>query len=104
MNSWLLLRRLRGPAFLILVGITALLNQWNVLRFNRSWPLYLILAGIFGLVERLVLSGAPPIPPVYPGSWPGTYPPNNYGPGSGYTAPSAPTASSISLADPDRRS
>ena len=45
MNSWLLIRRLRGPAFLILVGITALLNQWGVLSFSRSWPLYLILAG-----------------------------------------------------------
>jgi hypothetical protein len=27
MNAWLLIRRLRGPAFLILLGITALLNQ-----------------------------------------------------------------------------
>ena len=41
MNSWLLIRRLRGPAFLLLVGITALLNQWDILSFGRSWPLYL---------------------------------------------------------------
>ena len=34
MNTWLLIRRLRGPAFLILVGITALLNQWGVLSFG----------------------------------------------------------------------
>ncbi len=26
MNSWLLIRRLRGPAFVIMVGITALLE------------------------------------------------------------------------------
>src|SRR5277367_2063791 len=56
MNSWLLIRRLRGPAFLILVGITALLNQWGVLSFGRSWPLYLILAGVIGLAERAALT------------------------------------------------
>jgi hypothetical protein len=56
MNSWLLIRRLRGPAFLILVGITALLNQWGVLSFSRSWPLYLILAGVLGLAERAALA------------------------------------------------
>ncbi len=69
MNSWLLIRRLRGPAFLILVGITALLNQWGVLSFSRSWPLYLILAGVIGLAERAALAVAPPVPPVYPGAY-----------------------------------
>jgi hypothetical protein len=80
MNSWLLLRRLRGPAFLILVGITALLNQWGVLSFGRSWPLYLILAGIFGLAERAVMVAAPPAVPDYPGA----YPTGGYGSAQGY--------------------
>ena len=91
MNSWLLIRRLRGPAFLILVGITALLNQWGILSFSRSWPLYLILAGVLGLAERAAVAAAPPaVPPVYPG----------------YTAPpaySAPPASDDPFADPSRR-
>ncbi len=72
MNAWLLIRRLRGPAFLILVGITALLNQWGVLRFSRSWPLYLILAGVLGLAERAAIAAAPPAaapPPLYPGAY-----------------------------------
>src|SRR5277367_1560400 len=69
MNSWLLIRRLRGPAFLILVGITALLNQWGVLSFGRSWPLYLILAGVIGLAERAAILAAPPAPPIYPGPY-----------------------------------
>jgi hypothetical protein len=69
MNSWLLIRRLRGPSFLILVGITALLHQWGVLSFSRSWPLYLILAGVLGLAERAALAVAPP-PDVYPGGYP----------------------------------
>ena len=60
MNTWLFIRRLRGPAFLILLGITALLNQWGVLSFSRSWPLYLILAGILGLAERAAIAAAPP--------------------------------------------
>jgi Domain of unknown function (DUF5668) len=70
MNSWLFIRRLRGPAFLILLGITALLNQWGVLSFSRSWPLYLILAGILGLAERAAIAAAPPpLPPPYPGTY-----------------------------------
>jgi hypothetical protein len=58
MTTWLLIRRLRGPAFLLLVGVTALLNQWDVLSFSRSWPLYLILFGVMGLAERAALSQA----------------------------------------------
>src|SRR6202453_4515951 len=82
MNTWLLIRRLRGPAFLILVGITALLNQWRVLSFGRSWPLYLILAGILGLAERAAIAAAPPaVPPLYPGAYAGS--------GSGSGLPSA---------------
>jgi len=67
MGSWLLIRRLRGPAFLILVGITALLNQWDVLSFAHSWPLYLILAGVFGVIEPATLGATlPAIPVGYP--------------------------------------
>jgi hypothetical protein len=58
MTSWLMIRRLRGPAFLLLVGITALLNQWDILSFGRSWPLYLILFGLMSLAERAALSQA----------------------------------------------
>src|ERR1700679_1329455 len=76
MNTWLLIRRLRGPAFLILFGITALLSQWGVLSFSRSWPLYLILAGVIGLAERAAILAAPPVPPAYPGAYASTaYPP-----------------------------
>src|ERR1700728_28155 len=70
MNTWLVIRRLRAPAFLILLGITALLNQWGVISFSRSWPLYLILAGVLGLAERAAMAAAPPIPPpVYPSAY-----------------------------------
>ena len=89
MNAWLLIRRLRGPAFLILLGITALLNQWGVLTFTRSWPLYLILAGVLGLAERAAIVAAPPAePPLYPGAYPSS--------GGGLAAVDP-------LADPNRR-
>ena len=93
MNTWLLIRRLRGPAFLIMVGITALLNQWGVLSFSRSWPLYLILAAI---------AVAPPLPGVYPTG----YGPPAYTSGVPYPGPN-PQAPSVSgnepLVDPERR-
>lgn len=66
MNRWLLIRRLRVPAFLVLFGILAFLNQWGVFGFRHSWPLFLILAGLLLLAERVAL--APPVPP--PGSYP----------------------------------
>jgi Domain of unknown function (DUF5668) len=103
MNSWLLIRRLRGPAFLILVGITALLNQWGVLSFSRSWPLYLILAGVIGLAERAALAVAPPVPPIYPNP----YVP--YSPAAPYTGPTTgpaaepPVSADDPFADPGRR-
>lgn len=31
MNRWYQIRRLRGAVILILIGVLALLNQWNIL-------------------------------------------------------------------------
>ena len=105
MNSWLLIRRLRGPAFLILFGITALLSQWGVLSFSRSWPLYLILAGVIGLAERAAILAAPPVPPAYPGAYASTaypqgttVPPYTNVPASGMTG-----SADDPFADPNRR-
>lgn len=56
---WLLIRRLRGPAYLLTFGLTALLNQWDVLTFGQSWPFYLIVAGLLTLTERAALTGSP---------------------------------------------
>jgi hypothetical protein len=101
MNSWLLIRRLRGPAFLILFGLTALLNQWEVLSFSRSWPLYLILAGVMGLAERAALAIAPPVYPMsfVPASYPAGVPPY-----TGTTSPgSGPLAGNDPFDDPNRR-
>lgn len=62
MNRYILIRRLRGPAFLLLVGVLALLNQADILTWGKSWPLYLILAGVLLLAERAALeAGGPPM-------------------------------------------
>ena len=52
MNRWYQIRRMRGAAFLILIGVLALLNQWRILRWDQSWPFFLIVAGLMALLER----------------------------------------------------
>jgi LiaI-LiaF-like transmembrane region len=52
MNRWYHIRRLRGAVVLILIGVLALLNQWHILRWGSSWPLFLIGLGLLLLVER----------------------------------------------------
>lgn len=64
MNHYVMIRRLRGPAFLMLVGVLALLNQMDILSWGKSWPLFLILAGVLALAERAALAtgGSPQWP------------------------------------------
>jgi len=71
MNRYILIRRLRGPAFLLLVGVIALLAQANILSWGQSWPLFLILAGLLLLAERAALAGEG-YPPPPGGPWQNT--------------------------------
>ena len=99
MSRYILIRRLRGPACLLLVGVIALLNQADVLSWGHAWPLFLILAGVLLLAERAALAteGYPP----YPGStYPGQYPGTPYAP-SGEPAPPQATSTSIVPANDD---
>jgi len=92
MNRYILIRRLRGPAFLLLLGIIALLHQTGaVYHFWRLfWPLALILWGVLLLAERAALE-MEGYPQAYPDAqYPGGYP---QGPIAG-TGPS-PSATSI---------
>jgi hypothetical protein len=69
MSRYIMIRRLRGPAYLLLVGVIALLAQAHILGWGKSWPLFLILAGVLMLAERAALAaegGSPPMP--YPGA------------------------------------
>jgi hypothetical protein len=60
MSRYILIRRLRGPAFLLLVGALALLNQADLMSWGKSWPLFLILAGVLALAERAALASEGP--------------------------------------------
>jgi hypothetical protein len=116
MNSYLWIHRIKGPAMLLVFGITALLNEWDIISYGKSWPLYLIVFGVLQLAERAAWSQAQmqgqmqgqmnpqgqPYPPYgaapgqYQGQYPGQY--QNQYPGQ-YTgqypgqAPQAPNPS-----------
>jgi hypothetical protein len=73
MSRYILIHRLRVPAFLLLAGVVALLHQLGVINHFWSffWPLLLILLGVLMLAERAALAaegGYPPSP--YPGPYP----------------------------------
>lgn len=58
MNRYYMIRRLRGPLFLLMLGGMALLNQYDVLGWGKSWPLFLIFFGMMALAERMALNAA----------------------------------------------
>ena len=74
MSRYILIRRLRGPVFLLLVGILALLHQANVIDhfWRLFWPLLLIMLGVFKLAERAALANEM-------GAGQGPYPDGGYG-------------------------
>ena len=82
MNRYILLRRLTGPAILLLLGVVALLHQADLVSWSIFVPLLLILIGVLKLAQRAALAAAGD-EPMYPGS------PYPYGAGT----PSAATPS-----------
>lgn len=97
MNTYLWIHRAKGPAMLVIFGITALLNEWDLISFGHSWPLYLIALGLFQLAERAAWSqaqaqgaGVYPDPATYGAPYAGApgYPP--YTPYAGAPYPGAP--------------
>jgi hypothetical protein len=89
-ERWLLIRRLRWPAVLLLFGVTALLHEWRILSFGQSWPLYLVLFGVLALAERAAFEAPDPShTPQYP-PYAGGYPPQQPPPSGWQTPPSSP--------------
>jgi hypothetical protein len=59
MNRYILIRRLRGPAILLLLGVIALLHESGLVEFwSLFFPLLLILIGVLKLAERAALAAA----------------------------------------------
>lgn len=102
MNRYILIRRLTGPAILLLLGVVALLHEADLVHWSLFFPLLLILIGVLKLAQRAALAAAgdePPYPAGYPGG--GGYPGAPY-PYTGAPTPPAgqqqtpgPTGSSI---------
>jgi hypothetical protein len=58
MNRYILIRRLRGPALLLLIGVIALLHSAGIIHsfWHLFWPLLFILLGLLLLAERAALA------------------------------------------------
>jgi hypothetical protein len=100
MNRYILIRRLRGPAFLLLIGALALLNQADILSWGKSWPLFLILAGVLALAERAAMASEGTSVP-YPGApYPGAPYPGGVNPAAG-SGPAQGTSAIVPANSPD---
>jgi hypothetical protein len=69
-NRYVMIHRLRGPVFLLLIGVLMLLRQAHLIQsfWHLFWPLALILAGVIMLAERAAISADGDYPPVpFPG-------------------------------------
>jgi hypothetical protein len=93
MSRYILIRRLRGPAILLLIGVVALLHQMGVVEhgWHLFWPLLLILLGVLLLAERTALATEGYPAPPYPG---GPYP-GPAGPIAPTTPPPADTSAIV---------
>jgi hypothetical protein len=92
MNQYLFLRRMRGPIFLLVFGITALLDEYTGVNYGMSWPLYIIAWGVLKLAENAILAQNPPPPPGQIPGYPGYGYPNYGQPGYAPQGPAAATA------------
>ncbi len=60
---------LRGSVWVVLVGVLFLLDTFNILSWGRSWPLFIIVAGVMTILQRYsdavpaaIFPDAPPEP------------------------------------------
>lgn len=106
MNRYIFLHRIKGPVMILVFGVTALLDQWHILTYGQSWPLYLIVFGVLQLAERAAWAEAQ-----YPGQYPGppTGPGQYPGPSSGQPQPGnwggpnvpPPSSTALTITPPD---
>jgi hypothetical protein len=89
-NRYILIRRLRWPVILVLIGVVALLHQTGLIDhfWHLFWPLLLISIGVMLLAERAALAADDAYPPApYPGQpYAGTAPAANQNPAAESTA------------------
>jgi hypothetical protein len=61
---------LRGAIWIILVGVLFLLDSSHILSWGRSWPLFIIVAGVMAVLQRAVFTAAAAASTPYPSSYP----------------------------------
>jgi TM2 domain-containing membrane protein YozV len=83
-------RALRSSVWLALVGLLFFLDEFHILTWDHSWPLFIILAGIMTFLKFAVYGSAPPVPPYMP---PYGYPPQPAPP----AAPTPATSTSTQI-------
>jgi hypothetical protein len=65
-NAVSLIQAVRGPILLITVGVLVAISQAGYFSFGRTWPVLLIIFGLFKLLEKGLASSPPfsgPNPP-----------------------------------------
>ncbi len=95
MNRYILIRRLKGPAILLLIGTMALLHQADLVSWHLFVPLLLILLDVLMLAERAALAtmeDPSQYTGMYPGGYPGPYQGAGWGAPGGVAQPSAPAS------------
>ncbi len=99
MSRYILIRRLRGPAFLLLIGIIALLHQTGVVyhMWRLFWPLAIILWGVLLLAERAALEVEGYPQPYGATPYAGTPYAGGPYPGAPSAGPMPPTAANTSI-------
>jgi hypothetical protein len=53
-----LFHALRGAIWIVLIGVLFLLDSSHILSWGRSWPLFIIVAGIMAFLQRAAFSAA----------------------------------------------
>jgi len=90
-----LFRALRGSIWLALVGLLFFLDEFNILSWGHSWPLFIIAAGVMTFLQRAVYSSAavPPYVPNYAAGYAPSYgyPPQPVPPAAPAAAPATST-------------
>lgn len=54
-----LIAAIRGPVFLITLGVLFLIDQASVYSFRQTWPVLIIVFGVLKLMERSSEGGPP---------------------------------------------
>lgn len=79
-----MVRAIRGPVVLITLGVLFALNNFTPYSFSETWPVLLIVVGLFSLLGRgpaqRPYQGGPGMPPPPPPHGPGAPPPFTGGP------------------------